>query len=370
MTHSARVLVSGYFGFGNAGDEAILAGLIAGFQRLSSGAELAVLSGNPAATRSEHGVPAIGRGLLNAYRWSRRSRILVSGGGGLLQDVTSWRSPVYYLSVIRAGRSAGIPVAVIGHGIGPLRRRSVRALARRTLSQVDVLAVRDPASLDALRDLGVTREVEVTADLAFLLPRPTEDDVAAAWRLAGLDREGPPTAAVALRPLPGRARDEDLCSRLGAAVGGACGGLGLRPILVPMRPAEDLAFSRRVARAMPGQAAIVAPPMSARQLLGLIGGCRLVVAMRLHALIYAAICSVAPVAVSYDPKVDALMDQLGLGVAAAAHPLDAEALSEGIGIAWRSARETSGLLPGRAERLRSAAARNIELTLPLLGDNA
>jgi polysaccharide pyruvyl transferase CsaB len=366
MTHCLRALISGYYGFGNAGDEAILAGLVQGFRRLDPSVELTVLSKDPLATESEHGVLAVDRGLRSARQAARGSHLLVSGGGGLLQDVTSWRSSLYYLSVIDAGRAAGVPVAVVGQGIGPLHLRLVRGVARRVLSQVDVIAVRDTASRDILREIGVRQHVEVTADLAFLLPRPTEEEIAAAWRLSGLDRGGTPAAAIAVRPAPRSRRQAELASTLGRTIGDTCAQLGVRPILVAMQSTQDLAFARRVASAMPRRGEVVASAMSARQLLALIAGCDLVVGMRLHALIYAAICSAPPVAISYDPKVDGLMAQLGLPVATALRPLDAGALAEGMSAAWRSRDSISCRMAERVGHLRTAAVRNIELMLPLL----
>jgi polysaccharide pyruvyl transferase WcaK-like protein len=104
---SFRAVISGYYGFGNVGDEAILAGLLQGFRELAPEATLTVLSGDPAATEAEHGVPAWPRGVRHAASAIRQADLLVSGGGGLLQDATSWRSPLYYLWVLQMARKRG-----------------------------------------------------------------------------------------------------------------------------------------------------------------------------------------------------------------------------------------------------------------------
>ena len=176
MSAAPRFLVSGYYGFGNAGDEAILAGLVEGFRQLHPTAELTVLSGNPADTMAEHGVIAVPRDLRSVRRQVRLSDVVISGGGGLLQDATSWRSPLYYLATIHLARSAGRPVAFLGQSIGPLRRPWVGLLVRRALSQVEAVSVRDELSRDTLVRLGLSRQVAVTADLAFLLPKPVDID--------------------------------------------------------------------------------------------------------------------------------------------------------------------------------------------------
>ena len=87
-----RLLLSGYYGYGNAGDEAVLAGLVAGFRAAQpdGGLEIVALSGSPAETEAAHGIAAADRykpGVL--LREIRRADLVLSGGGSLLQDVTS-----------------------------------------------------------------------------------------------------------------------------------------------------------------------------------------------------------------------------------------------------------------------------------------
>lgn len=370
MSPPARVLVSGYYGFGNAGDEAILAGLVRGFRELAPEAELTVLSGDPEATESEHGVRGEARGLASVYRLARRSDLFISGGGGLLQDITSRASPLYYLAAIRLARAAGIPVACVGQGIGPLQSRATRMMARQTLSRVDALAVRDRASQRVLRDMGVDRSIEVTADLAFLLPKPTREESELACRKAGLPPEWRPAAFVALRPPRMAASEGDAAARMGQAIGGACDRAGLRPVVVPMQSMQDAAFAERVAGQMHCEAKVVSQPMSACGLLALAATCDLVVAMRLHALIFAAISGVPPVAVSYDPKVDALMEQLGLESATSVERFDEAALARAVGETRAARGDISADLERRAQGLREASGRNIALALELLRDRA
>jgi len=362
----AKVVISGYYGFGNTGDEAILAGLAEGFRRLAPSAQLTVLSGNPARTEAEHGLSAAPRDMLSAVRQARGCDLLVSGGGGLLQDATSWRSPLYYLGIIHTAARAGVPVACVGQGIGPLNRRLTRALTRRVLAGAEVLAVRDGASAEALRGLGLEREVAVTADLAFLLPTPTQEEVAAAWRKAGLDDGAREGVVVALRRPTGKAGG-DLPRRLGRAIAAACDGAGLSATLFPMHCGVDLPFAEEVASAAGRATAILRQALSARESLALFAGFRMVIAMRLHALIFACICGIPPVAVSYDPKIDGLMAELGLRAAASSREFDEEALARGISDTWRRRDEVTASVRARLAGLRQAAALNIELVVPLLG---
>src|SRR5690606_10000284 len=162
---SLRILLSGYYGLGNLGDEAILAGL-AGALRERGHAPL-VLSGDPAATEAEHGLLARHRtrGLLGALA---SADVVVSGGGGLLQDKTSARSLSYYLWIVRLARWFGRPVAVYGQSFGPLSPAG-RARVQRELRGVP-LFLRDQQSLRLAADLGL--DASLVGDAALLLERP------------------------------------------------------------------------------------------------------------------------------------------------------------------------------------------------------
>jgi polysaccharide pyruvyl transferase CsaB len=367
MSRPARVLVSGYYGCGNAGDEAILAGLVTGFRELAPTADLVVLSGDPGATSAEHGVMAVPRALRSARRQAKMCDLLVSGGGGLLQDVTSWRSPLYYLAIMHFARKAGRPVAFVGQSVGPLRRAAVRAATRRVLAGVESLAVRDRQSSDVLHRLGLGRAPEVTADLAFLIPPPTPTEIASVREKLGLEDLGRvPHAAIALRPTPGRGSDSELAARLGSAIGAVCGQTDLRPILLPMHPRFDAGFARRAAAEMRCGPHVVEDELTAREILGLVASCRIVIATRLHAVIFAAVAGVPPVAISYDPKVDGLMEQLGTTPATRVGELSAGDLAGEVRQALVEQEKISVRLRARAAQLRTAALRNVALAVELL----
>jgi polysaccharide pyruvyl transferase CsaB len=366
MSASPRLLVSGYYGFGNTGDEAILAGLVEGFRRLAPGATLTVLSGSPAATEAEHGVRAAPRGPLSVWRELRRCDLLISGGGGLLQDVTSWRSPLYYLGVMRMAAAARVPVVCLGYGLGPLRRAPLRWAARRCLSRARAVAVRDQLSADFLRDLKAAREPELTADLAFLLSMPRPDEISLAWQRALLERDDRATLGIAVRTSPW-AGEADLADALGRAIRHSCDDLGLRPVLVPMQRPRDVRFAEKVASAVASPVDIVRSPLTARETLALVGGFDLVVAMRLHACIFAALSGVPLVAVSYDPKIDGLMRELGMSVAASADRLYPDNLRQAIESRWHERETVLARVAERVRGLRQRALRNVEIALEAAG---
>ena len=82
-----RVLIFGYYGFRNTGDEAILAGMLRDLRGEIADLEAIVVSGDPAGTSRDHGVRAVlftdVPRLIDA---ARESEAILLGGGGLFHD--------------------------------------------------------------------------------------------------------------------------------------------------------------------------------------------------------------------------------------------------------------------------------------------
>ena len=96
----SKVVLSGYYGFNNSGDETILYAMITMFRKIEPSLEITVLSNEPEKTAKQYGVEAV-----NRWKWGQVFRavsgcdLFISGGGSLLQDVSK-NSPLYYLAVI------------------------------------------------------------------------------------------------------------------------------------------------------------------------------------------------------------------------------------------------------------------------------
>jgi polysaccharide pyruvyl transferase CsaB len=352
------VLISGYYGFGNLGDEAVLAGLLVGLREHAPGARPVVLSANPAATRAMHQVDAVPRAPADVWRALSDARLLVSGGGSLVQDVTSARSALYYLGTMQAASWRSVPIAVIGQGIGPVERPWVRSLAGRAYSKAQIVSVRDADSVNTLNALGVTRHVHLGADLALLAPAADASSVRDRIGAEGLDRARV-RVGVAIRSWPGMRDLEEL----GRGVGRFAEMFGARVAVFPFDLVRDRQASRIVADAAVGRVLEATTPS---ELLGLVGAMDLMVAVRLHGLIFAAAGGVPSVALAYDPKVRAFMSEIGMP---AVLPVD----STGLAVAEAMARTWDGQIALRSRvraavpALRARASAAIGLVARYLG---
>ena len=126
-------IISGYYGFRNIGDDALLMSILKDLNSFRPNMRLLVLSKTPVATALEFNVASIDRaGIFRIYRAMRRSRAFIYGGGNLLQDITSTRSLLFYLSMVWLAKRLGLKVMFYANGIGPLKNRMNRLLTKRS----------------------------------------------------------------------------------------------------------------------------------------------------------------------------------------------------------------------------------------------
>jgi polysaccharide pyruvyl transferase CsaB len=303
MSGTVRFLLSGYYGFGNLGDEALLEVIVDQLRARWPGCTVDVLSGDPAQTARTYGVEATPR--MDFGRVGEaiaRADVVLSGGGGLLQNTTSLRSLLYYSWVIRSAVGAGKPTMIFGQSIGPLDFWG-RAVVRTCCKGLAAATVRDERSRTLLGGLLPGVAVERTADPVFLFEPGGEPlDLAA----EGLEDDGSPLVVVSVRKWQGAdATAEALahaCDRLAAEH-------GARVAFLPLGGPPDAEVSTAVIRKC-ASAPVLLPDYPLGQAAQVIARASLVIGMRLHALIIAARLGVPFLALPYDPKVVALCEDL------------------------------------------------------------
>ena len=304
-----RIVISGYYGCGNTGDEAVLAGILESFKQKRVTAQFTVLSADPKDTQKRHNIRAVDRmrlpGLIAELR---KCDLLISGGGSLLQDTTSLRSLLYYLAVPWLARQLGRKVMFYAQGIGPLQSSFSRRITAKLANRVQFITVRDDESAQLLRDIGVhIPTVETTADPAFAITPLSSDrtqDLLTRLQNAG----NGPLLGLALRPWidgPDSAEWTGIAAELAERTGGHL-------VLIPMQPPGDTLLGQEIASALGDRATLITSEFSPSEMLDIIRKLDVLVAMRLHALIFGARMGIPLVALDYDPKVTGLMHRLGM----------------------------------------------------------
>jgi len=269
-----------------------------------NGFDVSVLSGDPDQTFRDYSISAHPRRDFKAIEEAvSKCDALVFPGGSIFQDVTSVRSVAYYSKVVGLAKKAGKRVFLVGQGVGPLTTFLGKRMACTAFNSADAITVRDPASLEALRQLGVKRPMKVTADSAFLMPRQAAVEAGDSFAVGGMR-----TVGVAPRPL-GKKTDVaglfgDYCRLLYQS--------GTMPVLISMDKHEDVALIEEISKRQGGKIPDIrklTTPTAIQQRMARMDA---VVAMRLHGGILAANAGVPPLMISYDPKVAAFSKLLGL----------------------------------------------------------
>ncbi|MCM3338712.1 polysaccharide pyruvyl transferase CsaB [Paenibacillus sp. MER TA 81-3] len=372
-----RIALSGYYGFNNSGDEAVLLSILTALERAGEQAgmklEPVVLSGDPATTTRLYGVRAVHRmkpgDLLGAIRSCDG---LISGGGSLLQDATSSKTIPYYLAVLKLAQWFRKPTFIYAQGVGPVRRESFYPYIRHVFNRSAYISVRDNESADLLTRMGLQRDrMHVVPDpvMGLRLPEAESGDASAHAMLPvgaaqGFDEAGRPYVGVSLRfwnedrtdmtaiadmlkrvcraqtvhlrflPFHGQADEEasrfvmeslkDEVKLWNGDMSGACdentveGDMG-----------DEVPYG---ASAVTGSSVMsLCPALEHPQaMLREVSQCRVLVGMRLHSLIYAASQEIPMLGISYDPKIDQFLHRLNLTAVGSTARLDASEAADAI----------------------------------------
>ncbi len=163
------VIIAGYYGFDNLGDELILEALLNELSSLHAREDIVVLSQNPDKTTALFAVKSINRWhWLDYLKLLRKTKLLVSGGGGLFQDRTGFGSVIFYSAQIMLARLCGAKVLIYAQGLGPLQKIFSEKLTRLALQQASKITLRDHNSLALARRWGLP--AQLTADPVWSLP--------------------------------------------------------------------------------------------------------------------------------------------------------------------------------------------------------
>lgn len=326
-----KIIISGYYGFNNIGDESILKAVIDNLRDNLNDIEITVLSQNPEGTAQKYGVKS-------AYRKSPwkvmktifRGDLLISGGGSLLQDVTSKRSILYYLAVIWIALVFRKKVFIYSQGIGPVNSRFNRWLMVKTLKRVDSIVVRDEGSREFLLEEGLPEEkIFVTADPVIRLKKPDLKEGRRILEAAGFPCEGEgPAIGIAVK---GRVKDKDFKEEV-------CRGIRLlmeqyqgRVVLIPFHFSEDMPITEEITEQLGSCVTCLRQKYLTEEMLSIIGNMDVLVGVRLHSLIHAAIMDVPMIGISYDPKVNSFMKSVGMKALCSVYDFEGEYLCEEFG---------------------------------------
>ncbi|HWR42457.1 polysaccharide pyruvyl transferase CsaB [Sporomusa sp.] len=360
----SEIVVSGYYGFANAGDEAMLAAMIEALTDIDPNIHITVISGDPDDTRRRHGVSAVYR--LNYPEIARvmaKSRLLISGGGSLLQDVTSDRSLYYYLSIMMLAKKLGKPVMLYAQGIGPVQGALAQGAMRYIGNMVDLITVRDDGSFEELKRLKVTTPpIYITADPVLAMHQV--DKQIGRSILKKHEQEGvAPLIGISVREWKDWSHFKHV---LAHAADLMIEELGARVVFIPMQWPDDLSVSKKIASRMKNKSGVLPGEYTTSELLSLVGNLDLLIGIRLHALIFAAVMHVPMAGISYDPKIDRFLETIGERHVGTLKTINADSLMARIRELWDERKQPNRERVEHINILRNKAFQNAELALSLI----
>ena len=370
-----RVLIGGYYGHGNLGDEAILDVMVAALRGAIPGIGITVASGDPTQTTHAIGVDAVDErswpSLLDA---AEGASLIVLGGGGLLHDYhgldrDTLLHPLHWGLTHCAAFPALAdlthrPFMVSAIGAGPLHTEDGRRYAGALCARAASVTVRDEASRACLIETGVPPEtLTLVADPAYLVRPATNDDARACLRRAHVPVGDGPLVAVVLRHWTEGADADRWPSEVAAALDALVEQESAVCVAIPFQADGRVALNDDVAAVAAVRACMRHPhalhvlpsSLPAPVVKAVLGQADVLLAMRLHAVILAASTAVPVVALAYDGKVQSAMDAIGCGHRALP---PAQWTGTAIGAAIAAARRDAPTdAPARQDAVRALEAR-------------
>ena len=297
------IVLCGYYGFGNLGDDALLLCAIEKLRSKYPGKNLSVICHNPKAIELRYGIKAISRENIGAVlREIAKAERLVLGGGSILQNSSSTRSLRFYCALIRFAAKKGVAVELMSNGLGPIRGKKARKLTAKALHSCVHLSFRDSASADLALSLGCDKEkICIEDDLSSTLFPCTESRIEKL--LKKLDIYEKSFALIGIR---GKARrkerksiEKEILSQKSA---------GLFPVFTVMHSKQDVNICRRMAKRTGGA---VIKGLSPCELLALVARSKLALGNRYHLLYLARRENVPIIPFGDDPKILSLKEKGG-----------------------------------------------------------
>lgn len=327
---SKTVVLSGYYGYRNSGDEAVLQSILTALKEEGQAAEVdikpVVLSIDPEWTSRTYGVEAVHRMKLSEVRKAiKNSDGLISGGGSLLQDATGLGSIPYYVGIIKLAQWLRKPTFIYAQGIGPVNRKIFNPLISSVFRRCEYISVRDAESAELLRVMGIAKsEINVVPDPVMGMVLQDNHSIQS-LNSTVQDQQQLPVIGVSVRFWNA---DRIELAKLAEGLVLLSSRKAVHIRFLPFHfPGDDEASRFVMDRlgniASTGSVVSIAPETQhPEEMLREVSRCQVLVGMRLHSLIYAASQEVPLLGISYDPKIDHFLGRIGTVAIGSSDDLD------------------------------------------------
>ena len=359
------IIISGYYGLGNSGDEALLESIVKDLRSINPDVTITALSGNAKLTEKLYGIKTVNRfNIFSILREFKSARLLLSGGGTLIQDATSTKSLLYYLGIISLAKKTGLKTMLYANGMGPIKDKNVNKV-KRVLNKTDLITLRESTSLEEIERCEITSpKVIVTADPAFNLVASSKERAYEIFSEYSIDSSDK-IVAVSVRESSNTPTDFE--TQMAQALDEIAKN-GYLPVFIPMQISADLGISLRIASKMKEPSRVIDRELSVCDMLAVIGECSIACGMRLHMLIFATVMNVPMAGIAYDPKVKGFMDYMHQKNYVNLEDFNAEAFTKVSDEVLKNSELLRENLVTALAPIREKARKNAFLAMELLND--
>ena len=293
-------------------------------------------------------------------------KLLIFGGGSLLQDVTSDKSLWYYLAVISAAMKRSVPVMLYANGIGPVRKEKNRKKVGKMLEKASLITLRDSESVAEVKKMcGMKKTIHLTADPALTISGVSAERAAGLLKEAGVP-EGKKLLGISVRSWKGCG--SDFYKQMAAGIDEICIKYDLVPVWIPLKIPDDIAATESISAHMKQKGYILSSVYNAEEIVGVAGSCELMIAMRLHAVIYATAKGVPAIGITYDPKVSGFMNEIGVDTQLGIENVKADSLFDMAGNILEQKDAICAALQEKSMALAEKARENAEFAMQYISE--
>lgn len=315
-----KAIICGYYGQGNAGDEALLLAIL---ERLPKDIKPIILSGNPTKTSEDYGVISYSRqGIIKQIFKLGKKDLFIWGGGSLIQDITSIKSPLFYLGLMILAQLKGLKTVAYAQGIGPIKTPFIQWLTKQVLKKCSGVSVRDRDSAKLMEKWGI--KYIIGADPVWALSAKINPN---------LNLLPSPRIGVNVRSCNGAVRSNSSLNEakleiIIQSLKQLQQQTSANIILIPFQESKDLEVCQKIGQLLTQNYQIVNLE-NPQELKGLFRELNLMIGMRLHSIIMASSEKCPCFALSYDPKVTNLMKEIEIdGYELDNFPTDVQTITE------------------------------------------
>ncbi len=347
------VMLCGYYGRRNLGDDMSLRALSDNLSRVCGANKKIILTTDAKATPIDSSTLCVHRfNLPKIFRYMKKTRMFILGSGSILQDSTSSRSMFYYLYILEKALKKCPRTMLYSNGVGPISRERYKNKTAELLNKVSRSVVRDSQSYSFLTEIGVVPDrIALAADETFTLDKSTVEKsypLEKSKKYLGINLKYSKTC-------------DEFLTQFAEFTDTVAKKYKLTPILLPVHYGQDMPALKRLSSKLSCEHILISGKLEHEKTLSILSQCEVSVLERLHSMIFSSIFERPFIAIDYDPKVKSLCKELGCdGYMISSDEFEKKTAENKFDTLWKNRDSVTAVLSESVSQKRVMAAVNVQ----------